>query len=298
MIESLDVHTAPDDRFGRQALLHARGQRQVFLNFLVTLFQLAVRGSQFLLDAFDVGNVGESDDRIAAAFRILHGPRADNDRQAATVLAGQNKFEPVLAFAEVTFALLVDEIGLVLGVDVVNIQADKFFPGAAAHLFEVGIREHNGLALVGNEHTFVQALENAFDLQQPIWLFDFHRHPLTRPARDAYLTRIDCTIKIDLARCCDIGFSKALPGCTFYEAKRGSGTYHQKAFRAEGRKERSASRCRRPKLQFAYRPDRRARPCSGWLFRCCEIPWPRWCAWLANTATSSASASSNSIESC
>jgi hypothetical protein len=30
-----------------------------------------------------------------------------------------------------------------------------------------------------------------------------------------------------LARCCKIGFSKVPPGCTFYEAKRGTETYHQ-----------------------------------------------------------------------
>ncbi len=129
MIESLDVHAAPDKRFGRQALLHARGQGQVFLDFLVALFEFPVRVAQFLLGAFDIGNVSEGDDRIVAAFGVFDDSRADDDRQTRSVFARQNKFEAVVAVADIALALRNDEIGFVFGIHVVNIQADEFFPG-------------------------------------------------------------------------------------------------------------------------------------------------------------------------
>src|ERR1700722_7643300 len=110
MIKSFDVDSAPDNRFGRQALLHTRGQSEVFLNFLVALLEFAVCRSQFLFNAFDVGNIGERNNRIAATFRILDGARADNYRKPGSVLAGQNKFEPVLAFGKVALALGNDEV--------------------------------------------------------------------------------------------------------------------------------------------------------------------------------------------
>jgi hypothetical protein len=41
-------------------------------------------------------------------------------------------------------------------------------------LFEVGVHENNILAVVGDEHTFVEAFQNTLDLLKPIRLFDFH----------------------------------------------------------------------------------------------------------------------------
>jgi hypothetical protein len=55
-----------------------------------------------------------------------------------------------------------------------DVRANDVSARQAGHLLQVGIHENNILAIVGDEHAFVEAFEDALDLLQPIWLFDFH----------------------------------------------------------------------------------------------------------------------------
>jgi hypothetical protein len=165
MVEGFDVHAAPHDGFGRQALLDACGKGKIFLDFLIAVLQLPVRDSQFLLDPLYFRNVGERDDGIAAAFGILNDTRADDDGQTAAILARQHELKAIFPVALIALALQYDEIRFFLGVDVINVEPDELAAGHSGHFFEIGIGKNDGLALIGDEHTFVQAFEDAFNLK-------------------------------------------------------------------------------------------------------------------------------------
>ena len=83
--ERFDAHAAPDDGLRREALLHARGQREIFLDFLVALLELRVGLAELLLRALLFRNVGEHHDAEHVAFEILDAPRADDHRQTLPV---------------------------------------------------------------------------------------------------------------------------------------------------------------------------------------------------------------------
>src|SRR5579863_5919270 len=95
----LHAHAAPDQRLRRQTLLHASRQRQVLLDFALTLFEFVVGVAEFCLRLLLLGNIRERDDPVEASIRVFDAPRADNDRNPAAVLPGQNEFETVVAVA-------------------------------------------------------------------------------------------------------------------------------------------------------------------------------------------------------
>jgi hypothetical protein len=174
MIKSFDADAAPHQRFRREALLHARGKREVFLNFLMTLFEFFVYFAEFLFGALQIGNVGEGDDGKLAAIGIFDHTGTDNHRHARAIFSGQHEFEAIFAGLQALFSFLDDEIGFRLVVKPMNVWTKDFCARQAGHLLEVGIHENNILAIVGYEHAFIQAFEHALDLLQPIRLFDFH----------------------------------------------------------------------------------------------------------------------------
>ena len=67
----VDAQVAPDDRLRREALLHARGERQIFFDFPLALLELGVGVAQLRFGAFLFGDVGEGDDGERARRRDL-----------------------------------------------------------------------------------------------------------------------------------------------------------------------------------------------------------------------------------
>jgi hypothetical protein len=79
-----------------------------------------------------------------------------------------------VAGLQALLSLLNDKFGFRLVVKPMNVRSNDVSARQAGHLLEVGIHENNILAIVGDEHAFVEAFEYALDLLQPIRLFDFH----------------------------------------------------------------------------------------------------------------------------
>src|SRR5260370_876656 len=86
MVEGINAHGVPDQGSGCEAVLDARSEPQIFLDFHLTLPKRNVGGAKFLLDAHLFRNVRECyDPKIASG--ILQPPVTDNDGQPATALS-------------------------------------------------------------------------------------------------------------------------------------------------------------------------------------------------------------------
>src|ERR1700677_5355811 len=106
MVIGLHVDTPPNERLGRKTLLHTRSQHQILFNFFLALFELLVGRAKAFCGAFLVGNIDERDDCEAAAVRIFHGPRADDDGEPAAVAARQYELKKVMACPHTLLSLV------------------------------------------------------------------------------------------------------------------------------------------------------------------------------------------------
>ena len=93
-IERFHVEAAPDERFRREALLHASSEGEVFFNFFLPLFEEFVRGAQLLFGAFLLGNIGKTDDREGAAVGVFQASCAGNHRQLRSAFCRQVELMP------------------------------------------------------------------------------------------------------------------------------------------------------------------------------------------------------------
>ena len=147
MIKSFHAHAAPHQRFRRKALLHARGELQIFLDFPVTLFEFLVYVAQFLFGALQIGNVSERDDGKLASIGILDGASADDDGQARAIFFRHHELETIMARVQARLALRVNEVRF-FGHRVCT-RPGRASDVSAGHLLEIGVRENNVLAIIG-----------------------------------------------------------------------------------------------------------------------------------------------------
>ena len=164
VIKGFHLHVAPHQRFRRQALLYARGECQIFLNFSVAFFELFVRVAQFVFGVLQVGNIGKRDNRVLPAIGILDHFRADNHRQPPAVTSRQDEFKSIAALSPASFFLLFDEFGFFFCIELVRVHSEELAARYSGHLLKVGIGKYHVLAIVGDEYTFVQAFKNALNL--------------------------------------------------------------------------------------------------------------------------------------
>ncbi len=59
-----------------------------------------------------------------------------------------------------------------VGVEIGGVAPGDFASGQSNHFFEAAIDVENVVAIVRNQHAFVQGVEDALGLQQPLRLFD------------------------------------------------------------------------------------------------------------------------------
>ena len=149
-------------------------QRQILVDLPLALFQAHVRIAQPRLGAFEVRNVGEGNNREFAPFGILETPRAHDDRQAPAVAERQHKFKTVASCRHTQLDLLQDEGKLVGLVEVRAGFADQLRQGHAGHFLEAGVDVENPVAVVGDDHAFVQRFKQALELLDPFRLVDVH----------------------------------------------------------------------------------------------------------------------------
>ena len=90
-----NIDAAPAKSGGREALLDARGEQQIFFDFLVALFKLDVGFAESVFGALLLGDVGGGDDGESVSVGIFDLARRDEDGKAIAVRL--RKIELVLA---------------------------------------------------------------------------------------------------------------------------------------------------------------------------------------------------------
>src|ERR1700691_4110991 len=143
MVIGLDVDTSPNERLGRKALLHTRSQHEILFNFFLALFELLVGRAKACFGALLVGNVDECDDCEAAAVRILHGPRADDDGEPAAVVARQYELKTVMAWLHIYVSLIAERFGFLRSEKPIKVRADKLATRNSGHFLEIFVGEAN-----------------------------------------------------------------------------------------------------------------------------------------------------------
>jgi hypothetical protein len=83
--------------------------------------------------------------------------------------------------------LLFDKLGFFLGVELVRVHPKELAARYSGHLLKIGIRENYVPAIIRDEYPFVQALKNALNLLEPIWLLDFHGIPFASASKSGVI---------------------------------------------------------------------------------------------------------------
>src|SRR5579864_6932058 len=142
MIESFHFEASPGERFRREALLHAGGERQVFLDFSLALFEKFIRGTQLFFGALLLRNICEADDGESAAIGIFHGSRTGNHRKLRTIFRGK---EELVAYPaqRLNFAAPLANVGYFVWpvIDEERIVAQNFFARYTCHFLKDRIDE-------------------------------------------------------------------------------------------------------------------------------------------------------------
>src|SRR5713226_6550563 len=132
MIEGVNAHGVPDQRSGCEAVLDARSEAEIFLDFHLALPKLHIGGAKFLLDAHLLGDVRECyDPKIAPG--ILEPPGTDNDGQPATALSRENKSISVVTGSERNVNLLPQKIHLLGGIEARRVKTNQVLPRNTRH---------------------------------------------------------------------------------------------------------------------------------------------------------------------
>src|ERR1700683_4602384 len=177
MVIRLHMHTSPNERLGRKALLHTRSQHEVLFKFFLALFELLVGRAKAFFGALLVGNIDECDDCEAAAVLIFTRPRADDDGEPAAVVARQYELKTVMACPHTLLSLVVECFGFLRSEKPIEVRADKLAARNSGHFLEIFVGEDDLGAIVRNDHAFIQRLKDTFDLRQPLGRFEFHEIP-------------------------------------------------------------------------------------------------------------------------
>src|SRR5713226_6603411 len=133
MIEGVNTHGVPDQRSGCEAVLDARSEAEIFLDFHLALPKFQIGRAKFLLDADLLGDVRECNDpKIASG--ILESSGTDNDGQAATAFLRQNEGVAVVTVSERNVNLLPHKIHFLRRIEARRVKTDQVLPGKAVHL--------------------------------------------------------------------------------------------------------------------------------------------------------------------
>src|SRR6266851_10071286 len=99
IIEGINAHGVPDQGSGCEAVLDARSEPQIFVDFHLTLPKLHIGGAEFLFGTNLLGDVRECyDSKLASG--ILEPPGTDNDGQTTAALSRQHKSITVVTGSE------------------------------------------------------------------------------------------------------------------------------------------------------------------------------------------------------
>src|SRR6202041_81600 len=98
LVKSLNRSAAPHQAARREALLHARGERQILFDFAMALLELNVHFAQRIFSTLLRGNIRERDEGKDLSVRIFNLTRGDHYRQPASIAARHVEFKKVVAF--------------------------------------------------------------------------------------------------------------------------------------------------------------------------------------------------------
>ena len=162
-----DIHPAPGESGGREALLDAGGQQQVLFDFLVAFLELRVCFAQGVFRALLFGNVRGGDHGENVAVGVFDLARGDENREAVAV--GLRKIELVLALS---FRLPLQDAAAqdvrVFGrVHIENLAANQLFFRDAYHFLEEGVGEDDVAAIVVDDDALIDGFEDASHFGDP-----------------------------------------------------------------------------------------------------------------------------------
>src|SRR5712692_676728 len=169
----LHRHPAPEQPLWRHALLYARGQRQLYLNFTRPLLQLLVGAPQVCFRLLLLADVGKCQHGENAAVRIFDFAGADDHGNADLAALSRNEMlEAIAPFGPPARALLLDSRQICSLVETRRSPALQRRARHCDELFHALVGKQNPLAVVDDQHALVEGFEDALHLLEPRWFFD------------------------------------------------------------------------------------------------------------------------------
>src|SRR5215468_1464902 len=155
MIEDVDTYARGDQGSRSQALLHARGEAQIFVDYRLAFMKLGIRASKPFLGLYLLRDISEGN--YSKLFtRIFEGPVTDDDRCPPSALSRQKKLIAVVPITERALNLFGDKLPFLRRIEIRRVTTNQFLRRSANHFNKTGVCKENARTIISDDNPLVE----------------------------------------------------------------------------------------------------------------------------------------------